>query len=329
MMTPTLPGWKVELVGDDISWMKIGEDGKIYAINPEYGLFFGVAPGTSETTNPVALKTIAKNTLFTNVARTTDNDVWWEGLTKTPPAELTDWKGRPWTPKSSEKAAHPNSRFTTPIYQTPTLDPNWENPKGVPIDAIIFGGRRSTTVPLVCQSFNWSHGVFMGASISSEQTSAAEGKVGELRHDPFAMLPFCGYNMADYFAHWLSFSKRTDPTKLPKIFYVNWFRQKEGKFLWPGFGDNSRVLKWIFDRSDGTGKIIQTPIGYTPALGSVDTSGLQITDDQMKDLLKVDTLEWKEEVKQLESYLKQFGEKVPQGITNELISLKSRLSKNK
>lgn len=325
MLTPTIPGWKVETVGDDIAWMKLGQDGRLYAINPEAGMF-GVAPGTSMDSNPNALKTIEKNTLFTNVAKTPDNDVWWEGLTKTPPPQLTDWKGQPWTPASKEKSSHPNSRFTVPISQCPSIDPRWEDPKGVPIDAIIFGGRRSTTVPLVYQAFNWNHGTFMGAAVSSEQTSAAEGAVGELRHDPFAMLPFCGYNMADYFGHWLSFSKRTTEAKLPKVFYVNWFKKQDGKFIWPGFGENSRVLKWVVERVSGGGQAVTTPIGYIPSPGALDTQGLNVTESQMKELFKIDKNEWKAEATEMESYLKIFGDKVPNGIRSELNALKSRLA---
>jgi len=289
---------------------------------------FGVAPGTSTESNPNALKTIEKNSLFTNVAKTPDNDVWWEGLTKIPPPQLTDWKGKPWTPASKEKSAHPNSRFTVPMSQCPSVDPSWEDPKGVPIDAIIFGGRRSTTVPLVYQSFNWNHGVFMGASVSSEQTSAAEGAVGELRHDPFAMLPFCGYNMADYFGHWLSLSQKSpDSKKLPKIFYVNWFKKQDGKFIWPGYGENSRVLKWIVERVSNTGKALETPIGYVPDAGSIDISGLNVTENQLKELFKVDKKEWVEEAKNVEEYFKIFGNKIPTGIITELNALKARLAK--
>jgi len=327
MLTPTIPGWKVETVGDDIAWMKLGQDGRLYAINPENG-FFGVAPGTSMDSNPNAIKTITKNTLFTNVARTPDNDVWWESLTKTPPPQLTDWKGRPWTPASPEKAAHPNSRFTVPISQCPILDPKWEDPQGVPIDAIMFGGRRSTTVPLVYQSFNWNHGTFLGASVSSEQTAAAEGAVGDLRHDPFAMLPFCGYNMADYFGHWLSFPKRSTEAKLPKIFYVNWFRKQDNKFLWPGYGENSRVLKWIFERCSGSAPADETPIGYVPKEGALDLTGLAgVNPAQVKELFKIDKSEWMKEANEMSEYLKIFGNRVPAGINQELQSLKQRLSK--
>jgi phosphoenolpyruvate carboxykinase (GTP) len=327
MLTPTIPGWKVETVGDDIAWMKIGQDGKLYAINPEYG-FFGVAPGTSKTSNPNALAAIQKNTLFTNVALTPEGSVWWEGLGEAP-KQLTDWKGNPWTPASKEKAAHPNSRFTAPISQCPVVDANFEDPKGVPIDAIIFGGRRETVVPLVTQSLNWEHGTFMGASVASEQTSAAEGKVGELRHDPFAMLPFCGYNMADYFGHWLSFSKRTDAAKLPKVFYVNWFRKQNGKFLWPGFGDNSRVLKWIFERTEGVNNAVETPIGYLPKEGALDLNGLDVPAQDMKELLKVDKQAWINEAGHMKEYLKVFGDKTPKGITEQLNKLEQRLQQAK
>eukprot|EP01118_Nematostelium_gracile_P015319 TRINITY_DN6116_c0_g1_i1.p1 TRINITY_DN6116_c0_g1~~TRINITY_DN6116_c0_g1_i1.p1 ORF type:complete len:563 (-),score=152.35 TRINITY_DN6116_c0_g1_i1:58-1518(-) len=324
MLNPTIPGWKVETVGDDIAWMKLGDDGRLYAINPEAG-FFGVAPGTSKDSNPNALDTISKNTLFTNVARTQDNDVWWEGLGPAP-AHLTDWKGRPWTPSSKEKAAHPNSRFTAPSSQCPVIDPNWESPKGVPISAIVFGGRRSTTVPLVNEAFDWNHGVFMGATMSSEQTAAAEGAIGDLRHDPFAMLPFCGYNMADYFSHWLSFTKRTSESKLPKIFYVNWFKRSGGKFLWPGFGENSRVLKWIVDRIDGKAKAKKTSIGLIPEEGSLDVKGLNVTETDMKELFKIDPIEWKQEAEEVEHYLKSYGDRVPHGIHKELDNLKNRMS---
>eukprot|EP01114_Cavostelium_apophysatum_P018495 TRINITY_DN572_c0_g1_i1.p1 TRINITY_DN572_c0_g1~~TRINITY_DN572_c0_g1_i1.p1 ORF type:complete len:630 (+),score=185.97 TRINITY_DN572_c0_g1_i1:151-2040(+) len=328
MMNPTIPGWKVETVGDDIAWMKIGDDGRLYAINPEFG-FFGVAPGTSSASNPNALKTIGKNTLFTNVAKTPDNDVWWEGLTKQAPQKLTDWRGQQWPPAAPADgkvppAAHPNSRFTVPISQCPVLDSNWDNPKGVPISAIIFGGRRSSVVPLVYQAFGWEHGTFLGASVSSEQTSAAEGKVGNLRHDPFAMLPFCGYNLADYFGHWLSVGKRSD--KLPKIFYVNWFRKNnEGKFIWPGFGENSRVLKWIVERSAGKTDATETPIGFVPK--SLDMSGLNIPESDVKELFAVDKAAWKSEAANMRTYLKEFGDRVPQGIYKELDALESRLGK--
>jgi len=287
---------------------------------------FGVAPGTSSVSNPNALTAVAKNCLFTNVARTPDNDVWWEGLSPAPP-NLTDWKGKPWIPTSTEKAAHPNSRFTAPISQCPSIDPRWEDPSGVPIDAIIFGGRRSSTVPLVYQALSWKHGTFMGAAVSSEQTSAAEGAVGELRNDPFAMLPFCGYNMADYFGHWLSFPNRTADAKLPKIFYVNWFKKQDGKFLWPGFGENSRVLKWIVERVSGNIQAIETPIGYIPAPGSLDTKGLNITEPQLKELFKIDKNEWNVESKKIEEYFQIFGDRLPQGIKEELNALKSRLAK--
>jgi len=270
---------------------------------------------------------LKKNTLFTNVARTPDNDVWWEGLTKTPPPQLIDWKGKPWTPASTEKAAHPNSRFTAPASQCPVIDPKWDDPKGVPIDAIIFGGRRSNTIPLVYQAFNWNHGTYMGASVLSEQTSAAEGAVGSLRHDPFAMLPFCGYNMADYFGHWLSFANRTTEAKLPKIFYVNWFKKQNDKFIWPGFGENSRVLKWVCERVSGATSAVETPIGFIPSPGSLDVNGLNLGEAQLKELFRIDKKEWNDEVAHMENYLKEFGNRVPQGIKTELQALKTRLSK--
>jgi len=286
-----------------------------------------VAPGTSQDSNPNALAAVKKNTLFTNVAHTSDNDVWWEGLTKEPPAGLTDWNGKPFDPKSGVKAAHPNSRFTAPANQCPVIDKSWEDPKGVPISAIIFGGRRSSVVPLVLQSLDWNHGTYMGASVSSEQTAAAEGKVGDVRHDPFAMLPFCGYNMADYFGHWLSMTKRTDAAKLPKIFYVNWFRKLDGKFIWPGFGDNSRVLKWIFERVEGKDHAVETPIGYVPKPGAVDLSGISIPDQHMQELFRVDKAAWKSEAAEMRNYLKIFGNKVPQGINDQLSKIEARLSK--
>jgi len=315
MLTPTIPGWKVECVGDDICWMKFGDDGRLHAINPENG-FFGVAPGTSTSSNPIAMQTITKNTIFTNVARTLNNDVWWEGMTPEPPSQLIDWLGKPWTPTTGTKASHPNARFTVPISQCPTIDPNYENPKGVPISAIIFGGRRSNTVPLVYESFNWEHGTFLGASVSSEQTAAAEGKVGDIRHDPFAMLPFCGYNMGDYFGHWLSMGKKaTGASKLPSIFYVNWFRKnKEGRFLWPGYGDNSRVLKWIFERTDKVDNCVSSPIGFIPKLNSLDTTGLKINESEKKELFNIDKQEWVDETKSLRNYFNTFGNRLPEAM---------------
>src|SRR2546426_875373 len=293
MLIPTLDGWTVETIGDDIAWMKFGPDGRLYAINPESG-FFGVAPGTSEATNPNAIRTIERNSIFTNCARTDDGDVWWEGLTEEPPAHLIDWHGEDWTPASQAPAAHPNARFTTPAAQDPAIAPEWEDPKGVPIDAMLFGGRRSTVVPLVTEALDWEHGVFLGSIMSSEKTAAAAGKVGELRFDPFAMLPFCGYNMADYFAHWLDVGRR-EGAKLPKIFYVNWFRKDaSGRFLWPGFGENSRVLAWVVARCAGHGAATETPIGLIPPVGGdgIDTSGLDVSEAEMAELLRVHAEEW-------------------------------------
>jgi len=333
MLTPTIPGWKVETVGDDIAWMKFGNDGKLYAINPENG-FFGVAPGTSEKSNPNALHAVEENTLFTNVALTDDGDVWWEGKTDKAPDHVIDWLGKDWSPSTSEgkPAAHPNSRFTAPLHQCPTIDPKWNDPNGVPISAVIFGGRRSTTIPLVYQSLNWKHGVFMGASVASEQTAAAEGKLGSLRHDPFAMLPFLGYNMADYFAHWLNIGTRSTEDKLPKMFFVNWFKKSsEGKFLWPGFGENSRVLKWIFERCDNplqANNIAQnSPIGFIPTEGAIDTKGLNVKPEAMKELFKIEPSEWQSDIVSMKKFLSQFGEKVPKGITEELQALETRLQK--
>jgi phosphoenolpyruvate carboxykinase (GTP) len=325
MLTPTLPGWKVETVGDDIAWMKFGKDGRLYAINPEAG-FFGVAPGTSHDTNPNAMETIRENTIFTNVALTRDGDVWWEGMTEVKPDNLLDWKGREWTPDSKEPAAHPNSRFTTPAIQCPSIDPNWQDPKGVPISAILFGGRRASTVPLVHEAFNWQHGTFIGSILSSEKTAAAAGDFGKLRHDPFAMLPFCGYHMGDYFAHWIKMGKKADASKLPKIFYVNWFRRdSEDNFLWPGFGDNIRVLKWIFERLDGKNNAEKTPLGYLPKKDALDISGLEITGEALEELLTVKNKEWLAEIDELRDYFKTFGNRMPEEILNELDALEERL----
>jgi phosphoenolpyruvate carboxykinase (GTP) len=327
MMNPSLKGWKVETVGDDIAWMKFGPDGRLYAINPENG-FFGVAPGTSPKSNPNAIATIKSNTLFTNVALTPEGDVWWEGLTDQPPEKLTDWLGKEWTPASGRPAAHPNSRFTTPTHQCPIIDPRWNDPQGVPISAIIFGGRRSTTVPLVYQAFNWQHGTFLGASVASEQTAAAEGKLGALRHDPFAMIPFCGYNMADYFGHWLDVGKMTDPKKLPKVFFVNWFKKgRDGKFLWPGFGENSRVLKWIFERCNAQEMevAVKSPIGYLPRIESIDIHGTNLTYGGLSNLFQLNRDEWKSDILSLRKFISQFGERVPRGITEEMDGLEKRV----
>lgn len=325
MLTPTLPGWKVETVGDDIAWMKFGTDGRLYAINPEAG-FFGVAPGTSDKSNPNAMRTIRENAIFTNTALTDAGDIWWEGMTESPPNHLIDWLGKDWHSPKDGKAAHPNSRFTVPISQCPVADPAWENARGVPISAILFGGRRSTVMPLVVESFNWQHGTFIGACVSSETTAAAVGEVGKLRHDPFAMLPFCGYNMGDYFAHWLMVGAGADPSKLPKIYSVNWFRKDaEGNWLWPGFGQNSRVLKWIFERSDGTVDAVKSPIGMLPAPNSFDISGLNLTPRAMQELFKVDPSDWIKEAEEMRSFFKIFGHKLPPAIQQELEALESRL----
>jgi len=315
MLKPTLPGWKIECVGDDIAWMKMGKDGTLRAINPEAG-FFGVAPGTSFDSNPNAMLTIQKNTIFTNVAFTPDHDVWWEGMTAVAPPQLTDWQGKPWTPALGTKAAHPNARFTVPIHQCPVVNHAWEDPEGVPISAIIFGGRRSTTVPLVYEAKNWEHGIFLGASLSSEMTAAAKGEVGKLRHDPFAMLPFCGYNMGDYFAHWFEIEEKIPAEKRPRIFYVNWFRKsKEGKFLWPGFGENIRVLKWIFERVSGEAQTCDTLLGKIPAPGSLDLSGLAVSE---KELFQIDPSEWLHEVEELRNYFMLFGNHLPKALHEQL-----------
>jgi phosphoenolpyruvate carboxykinase (GTP) len=325
MLEPTISGWTVETIGDDIAWMRFGEDGRLYAINPEAG-FFGVAPGTGEHTNANAMKTLWGNSVFTNVALTDDGDVWWEGMTEETPAHLTDWKGRDWTPDSAEPAAHPNARFTTPAAQCPIIAPEWEDPKGVPISAILFGGRRASAVPLVTESFDWNHGVFLGANVASEKTAAAEGKVGELRRDPFAMLPFCGYNMGDYMAHWIDVAKDKDQSKLPKIYYVNWFRKNdEGKFVWPGFGENSRVLKWIVERLEGKAEGVGTPIGVLPAKGALDTQGLELSESDLDFLLSVDKDVWREEAALVPDHLNTFGDHTPKALWDQYHALVERL----
>jgi phosphoenolpyruvate carboxykinase (GTP) len=326
MLSPTLPGWKVETVGDDIAWMKFGDDGRLYAINPEYG-FFGVAPGTSDKTNANAMASMKENAIFTNVALTDDGDVWWEGMTDEKPAHLIDWHGKEWTPESTTPSSHPNSRFTAPASQCPVIDPDWENPKGVPISAILFGGRRASTVPLVNESFSWQHGTFLGSATSSEMTAAAAGTVGQVRHDPFAMLPFCGYNMGDYFNHWINTGKKADVDKLPKIFFVNWFRKDEdGKFIWPGYGDNIRVLKWVFERLEGKGEFIEMPYGKVPAKGALDLSGLNISEETFEKLFKITKEEGLSEVSEMREYFKKFGDKLPVELTAELDSLEKRYS---
>jgi phosphoenolpyruvate carboxykinase (GTP) len=325
MLIPTLTDWTVETIGDDIAWMKFGEDGRLYAINPEYG-FFGVAPNTGEKTNFNAMATIRANTIFTNCALTDDGDVWWEGMTENPPAHAIDWHGNEWTPDSDEKAAHPNARFTTPASQDPAIAPEWEDPAGVPIDAMLFGGRRASTVPLVYEAFDWEHGVFVGATMSSETTAAAAGKVGQLRFDPFAMLPFCGYNMADYFEHWLEIGRRAKPGTLPRIFHVNWFRKDEdGHFLWPGYGDNSRVLEWIFRRCAGDADAHETALGLVPARGDLYTGGLDVPASDLEAVLTVDDDELRAQLPQLEAHLAIFGDRLPSEIRAQFEALKQRL----
>ncbi len=325
MLEPTLPGWKVETLGDDICWMRFGEDGRLYGSNPENG-FFGVAPGTGTHTNANAIRALWGNALFTNVALTDDGDVWWEGLTVEPPAHAIDWKGRDWTPHSGEPAAHPNARFTVRADQAPCISDDWDAPTGVPIDAILFGGRRATNVPLVNEAYSWQHGVFMGATIASEQTAAAEGTVGELRRDPFAMLPFCGYNMADYWGHWLSMPSRSAENALPKLFQVNWFRKDDqGRFIWPGFGENSRVLAWIVDRLDGRVSAQDTALGRLPRLEDFPTQGLELAAAQWEQLLEVDTRSWLAECDLTEEFFSRFGDRVPAGLHEELDALKERL----
>jgi phosphoenolpyruvate carboxykinase (GTP) len=325
MMVPTLPGWKVETVGDDIAWMKFGADGRLYAINPEAG-FFGVAPGTGKDTNPNAVATLYGNSIFTNVARTDDGDVWWEGLSA-PPDHVIDWRANDWTPAADAPAAHPNARFTTPASQCPSIAPEWEDPDGVPISAILFGGRRATNVPLVTESFDWTHGVFLGSIMSSEKTAAAAGNVGELRFDPFAMLPFCGYNMGDYFAHWLEIGEATDADQLPRLFWVNWFRRGEdGSFLWPGFGDNSRVLAWVVQRVAGEGAAVDPPIGRVPAPGAIDTTGLDIDAEALARLVEVDAESWRQELPQLDEHYRRLGDHVPAELREQLTELEKRVA---
>ena len=326
MLVPTLPGWKVETIGDDIAWMKFGEDGRLYAINPEAG-FFGVAPGTSERTNANAMASVSNNSIFTNVARTPDGDVWWKDMTEEPPQNLTDWRGQPWTPESDTPAAHPNARFTAPAAQCPSIAPEWEDPEGVPISAILFGGRRASNVPLITEARDWDHGVFLGSIMSSEKTAAAAGKVGEVRFDPFAMLPFMGYNVGDYINHWLEIGANADPEKLPRMFWVNWFRKDEdGKFLWPGFGENCRVLKWVLERVVGQGEITETAIGNVPSIHGLDLEGIDISEDQLNELLSVDNSEWFEEIPLIEDHFSFIGERLPDSLTAELEELKTRLN---
>ncbi len=329
MLVPTIPGWKVETIGDDIAWMKYGKDGRLYAINPEAG-FFGVAPGTSISSNPNAMKTIEKNTIFTNVALTDDGDVWWEGIGYDAPSHLIDWKGNDWAPGAEAPAAHPNARFTAPASQCPSIAPEWEDPNGVPISAILVGGRRPTTIPLVHESFSWEHGVFMGSIMGSEITAAAiSDNIGKVRRDPFAMLPFIGYHVGDYLQHWLDVGAKSEEGKLPKIFYVNWFRKdKDGKFLWPGYGENSRVLKWIFERVSGEGKAVKTPIGYMPTPDAIDTTGLDITEETMAELLKVNKDEWLKEVQSIREHYASYGEKVPKALIAQLDALEQRLKES-
>jgi phosphoenolpyruvate carboxykinase (GTP) len=325
MLIPALEGWKVETIGDDIAWMKFGDDGRLYAINPEAG-FFGVAPGTGEVTNPNAMATIRANSIFTNTARTDDGDVWWERMTEEPPAHLIDWHGDDWTPDAENPAAHPNARFTTPAAQDPAIAPEWEDPAGVPIDAFLFGGRRSTVIPLVHEAFDWEHGVFLAATMSSETTAAAGGDVGKLRFDPMAMLPFCGYNMADYFGHWLALGREADADKLPRIFYVNWFRKdKDGTFLWPGFGENSRVLAWIFRRCDDEAEAVESPIGRVPAEGAIETEGLDLSEQEMAKLLEVDPELFRAQLPQVTEHLATFGDDLPAEIREQLEALERRL----
>jgi len=326
MMQPTLPGWKLSCLGDDIAWIRLDADGRLYAMNPETG-FFGVAPGTSHKSNPNAMGTLASNSIFTNVLLAPEGDVWWEDMGAPPPANGIDWEGKEWTPDCGRKGAHPNARFTTPAAQCPVIDPDWEKPEGVPISAFIFGGRRTTTVPLVHEAFSWEHGVFMASAAGSETTAAAIGLAAGVRRDPMAMLPFCGYNMGDYFAHWLSFANRTDRSKLPKIFRANWFRKNgDGRWLWPGFGENSRVLKWICERIEGTGRAVETPIGNLPAPGALDLTGLNLANGDVADLLAVDVEAWKKEAQDIAGYYAKFGDRLPAALHQQLAELIQRLN---
>ena len=325
MLVPTLPGWTVETIGDDIAWMKFGDDGRLHAINPEAG-FFGVAPGTSEATNANAMATLWGNSIFTNVARTPDGDVWWEGMTDEPPNHLTDWRGEPWTPESPTPAAHPNARFTAPADQCPSIADEWQDPAGVPISAILFGGRRATNVPLVTEARDWDHGVFLGSIMSSERTAAAAGTVGQVRFDPFAMLPFMGYNVGDYFSHWLSIGDRAEANRLPRLFWVNWFRRDaDGGFLWPGFGENCRVLKWVIERVAGTADAAETPIGLVPTVDAIDRTGLDLDDDAMTRLLAVDPASWGHEVALIDEHYAMVGDRLPKRLDAELDDLRRRL----
>lgn len=326
MLIPTIPGWKVDTIGDDIAWMKFGQDGRLYAINPEAG-FFGVAPGTSMDSNPNAMHSCEKNTIFTNVALTDDGDVWWEGIGTDAPDHLIDWKGNDWTPASKDKAAHPNARFTAPASQCPVIAPEWEDPKGVPISAILVGGRRPSTIPLVHESFDWNHGVFMGSIMGSEITAAAiSDNIGQVRRDPFAMLPFIGYHVGDYLQHWLDIGTKTTADKLPKIFYVNWFRKDaNGRWLWPGFGENSRVLKWVIERVSGKGKAVKTPIGYMPTEDAIDTNGLDVSESDMAELLQINKDEWLKEAASIKEHYAKYGEKMPKELYTQLDALEERL----
>ncbi len=327
MLVPTIPGWKVETIGDDIAWMKFGEDGRLYAINPEAG-FFGVAPGTSMDSNPNAMHSVEKNTIFTNVALTDDGDVWWEGIGYDAPDHLIDWQGNDWTPDSDTKAAHPNARFTAPASQCPVIAPEWEDPKGVPISAILVGGRRPTTIPLVHESFDWNHGVFLGSIMGSEITAAAiSNKIGQVRRDPFAMLPFIGYHVGDYLQHWLDIGEKADESKLPKIFYVNWFRKdNDGNFLWPGYGENSRVLKWIVERVSGKANAVKTAIGYMPTPDAIDTEGLDISKETMEEILSVNKEDWLAEIESIKEHFKGYGPKLPKELWNQLDALEKRIN---
>ena len=326
MLVPTIPGWKAETIGDDICWMKFGDDGRLYAINPEAG-FFGVAPGTSHETNHNAMETLWGNSIFTNTALTDQGDVWWEEMSDEPPARATDWRGNQWNPEIDTPAAHPNARFTAPASQCPVMAPEWEDPAGVPISAILFGGRRRTTVPLVSEAKSWEHGVFLGSIMASEKTAAAEGTAGELRFDPMAMLPFCGYNYGDYFDHWLSMPQKTEPSKLPKIFFVNWFRRDEnGRFLWPGFGENSRVLKWVFERCDGAADAVDTPIGLLPPKEALDLDGVHVDAADLDEILSVDVDGWTSAIPQIRDHFARFGDKLPAQLNTQVNELESALN---